>query len=136
MNPLQFEQIHHGSLVVADLERAARFYTQVLGLREIPTPATFVPAGLRVRWFQLGTQQLHVIQGTEPNPPSARHLALQVADAAAARDHLRAGGLELQEAVAIPGADRFFVTDPDGNLLEIIEWQTPYRPVSPEDLPG
>jgi hypothetical protein len=28
--------------------------------------------------------------------------------------------------VLIPGADRFFVTDPDGNRIEIIEWKEAY----------
>jgi hypothetical protein len=32
------------------------------------------------------------------------------------------------ETVLIPGADRFFVSDPDGNRIEIIQWFHPYDP--------
>ena len=78
---MQFSQIHHGSLVVQDLQRAATFYREALGLQEIAIPTTFVPAGLEVRWFQIGAQQIHLLKDTQPNPASPRHLALQVDDA-------------------------------------------------------
>ena len=131
---MQFSQIHHGSLVVHDLQRAAAFYREVLGLQEIAIPTTFAPAGLEVRWFQIGEQQIHLLKDTQPNPASPRHLALQVDDAQAARVSLRAKGLELDEDVPIPGADRFFLTDPDGNRLEIIEWKQEYVAVPLRDM--
>jgi len=28
----------------------------------------------------------------------------------------------MDEATPIPGADRFFIADPDGNRIELIEW--------------
>ena len=34
----------------------------------------------------------------------------------------------LQETVKIAAADRFFVHDPDGNRIEILQWQRPYTP--------
>ena len=123
---MQFSQIHHGSLAVQDLERAAAFYRDVLGLLEIAIPSTFPAAGLNVRWFQIGEQQIHLLLESANHPPSGRHLALQVDDAQAARTRLRAKGVDIDEAVVIPGADRFFITDPDGNRIEIIEWKEAY----------
>jgi hypothetical protein len=32
----------------------------------------------------------------------------------------------VQETTPIPGADRFFILDPDGNRIEIIHWLEPY----------
>jgi hypothetical protein len=32
----------------------------------------------------------------------------------------------IEETVKIPGAERFFVFDPDGNRIELIEWQIPW----------
>ena len=123
---MQFSQIQHCSLVVQSLEHAAAFYRDVLGLTEIEIPSTFKPAGLKVRWFRLGAQQIHILLGTENQPNSQQHMALQVDDAQAARSWMKEKGFDIQETVLIPGADRFFVRDPDRNLIEIIEWQEEY----------
>lgn len=123
---MQFSQMHHCSLAVKDLERASAFYRDVLGLLEIAIPSTFPAAGLNVRWFQIGDQQIHLLLESQNHPPSQRHLALQVDDAQAARTSLHAKGITIDEAVPIPGADRFFITDPDGNRIEIIEWKEAY----------
>jgi len=129
---MQFSQIQHCSVVVQNLERAAAFYRDVLGLTEIEIPSTFKPAGLKVRWFRLGPQQIHLLQGTENQPDSQHHMALQVDDAQAARSWMKQKGFDIEETILIPGADRFFVRDLDGNLIEIIEWQVAYpnTPVS------
>ena len=130
---MQFSQIQHCSVVVQSLERAAAFYRDVLGLTEIEIPSTFKPAGLKVRWFRLGSQQIHILQGAENPPGTQHHMALQVDDAQAARAWMKEKGFDIQETILIPGADRFFVRDPDNNLVEIIEWQEEYPniPVSP-----
>ena len=132
---MQFSQIQHCSLVVQSLERAAAFYRDILGLTEIEIPSTFKPAGLKVRWFRLGAQQLHILLGAENQPDSQHHMALQVDDAQAARLLMKERGFDIQETILIPGADRFFVRDPDGNLIEIIEWQEEYPniPVSSDN---
>lgn len=123
---MQFSQIQHCSVVVQNLERAAAFYRDVLGLTEIEIPVTFKPAGLNVRWFRLGAQQIHILQGAENPPGTQHHMALQVDDAQATRLWMKAKGFEVEETILIPGADRFFVRDPDDNLIEIIEWQATY----------
>ena len=63
---------------------------------------------------------------------SPRHLALQVEDAKSARNVFREKGVEVQETVPIPGADRFFVSDPDGNRIKIVQWFKPW-PQGEED---
>ena len=132
---MRFSQIQHGSLVVQNLERAAAFYRDVLGLTEIEIPSTFPAAGINVRWFRLGSQQIHLLLGTENQPDGQHHLALQVDDAEAARSWMKKRGIAVEEAVVIPGADRFFLRDPDGNLIEIIEWKEAYpnTPVSKDN---
>jgi catechol 2,3-dioxygenase-like lactoylglutathione lyase family enzyme len=129
---MQFSQIQHCSVVVQDLERATAFYRDVLGLTEIEIPSTFEPAGLNVRWFCLGAQQIHLLQGAENQKGGQHHMALQVDDAQAARLWMDEKGFDIEETILIPGADRFFVRDPDDNLIEIIEWKAAYpnNPVS------
>ena len=123
---MQFSLIQHCSLVVQNLDRAAAFYREVLGLTEIEIPSTFPPAGLNVRWFRLGSQQIHILLGTENQPSSQQHMALQVDDAQAARLWMKEKRIDIEEAILIPNADRFFVRDPDSNLIEIIEWKEEY----------
>jgi catechol 2,3-dioxygenase-like lactoylglutathione lyase family enzyme len=117
--------IHHVSVAVTDLERSRRFYAQVLGLREIPRPATF---DFVVVWYDLGTQHVHLVPRETADAPSPRHFALQVTDAAAARAHFAKLGVPTRETTPIPGCDRFFVHDPDGNLIEIMQWFRAHRP--------
>jgi glyoxylase I family protein len=117
--------VHHVSVVVTDLERSRYFYGQVLGLREIPRPATF---DFVVVWYDLGAQHVHLVPRETADAPGARHFALQVEDAAAAREHLTSVGVPTRETTPIPGCDRFFVHDPDGNLIEIMQWFRPYCP--------
>jgi catechol 2,3-dioxygenase-like lactoylglutathione lyase family enzyme len=54
-------------------------------------------------------------------------MALQVDDAQAARLWMKEKGLDIEETILIPGADRFFIRDPDNNLIEIIEWKEEYQ---------
>lgn len=115
--------IHHTSVVVTNPDRARAFYSGILGLQEVKYPSTFK---FPVIWFDLGEEQVHLIIRNEADTFSPRHFALHVQDAVAARKALKAKGVEIRETVEIPGADRFFVTDPDGNQIELIQWKVPW----------
>ena len=116
--------IHHSSIVVTDMERARQFYGDILGLKQIERPANFTTP---VAWFEVGDEHVHLIPSPHPDTQSPRHFALHVDDARAAREHLRSHGIEIQETVPIAGADRFFIQDPDGNQIELIQWTRPWR---------
>lgn len=122
-----FTGVHHVSLVVSDIERARDFYGNLLGLREIPRPSTF---DFYVVWYDLGGQHIHLIPRETPDVPSPRHFALHVADAKAAREHFAKHSVSIREGTPIPGCDRFFVNDPDGNLIEVMQWFRPYCPAT------
>jgi len=111
--------IHHVSILVTDMERSATWYTQVLGLPEVVRPSNFRTP---VRWFTLGENQIHLIPSEAADAISARHFAVHVDDCEAAREYFRERGVEIIETVAIAGADRFFIADPDGNNIEIIHF--------------
>lgn len=116
---MELTGIHHVSILVSDMERAVAWYRQALGLQEVKRPSNFVTP---VRWFELGEQQIHLIPSDEPDHVSPRHFALHVDDCDAARETLAGRGVAIQETVPIAGAKRFFIADPDGNNLEIIQW--------------
>jgi catechol 2,3-dioxygenase-like lactoylglutathione lyase family enzyme len=125
MSDFRVSQIDHVSVIIADLERSRRFYRDLLGLKEIAKPRTF---DFSVMWFDLGNQHLHLLLKDRPDTLSARHFALRVPNAPAARDYFRRHSVPIQETTPIPGADRFFIADPDGNRIEIIQWLEPYDP--------
>jgi catechol 2,3-dioxygenase-like lactoylglutathione lyase family enzyme len=125
MDGLRVTQIDHVSVLITDVERSRRFYRDLLGLREIARPRTF---DFVVVWFDLGNQHLHLLLKDRPDALSPRHFALRVADAAAARVYFRTHGVPTAETTPIPHCDRFFISDPDGNRIEIIQWLRPYDP--------
>ena len=127
MAGLDVTQIDHVSVLVTDLGRSRRFYRDVLGLKEIAKPRTF---DFRVLWFDLGNQQLHLLLKPQPDVRSPRHFALRVRDAGQARRYFQQHGIATEETTPIPGADRFFLADPDGNRIEVIQWLDPYDPTA------
>lgn len=111
--------IHHVSIVVSDMERAASWYRDALGLTEVPRPSNFVTP---VRWFAMGNEQVHLIPMDERDTQSPRHFAIHVDDCAAAKAELAARGVSIRETVPVAGAERFFIQDPDGNNIEVLQW--------------
>ena len=128
MARLSIVHLDHCSVLITNVERSRRFYGELLGLREIAKPHTF---DFVVIWYDLGNQHLHLLLKEQPDSLSARHFALRVADIQAARAHFAAHQVPMQETTRIPGADRFFIHDPDGNRIEIIQWLHPYDPAVP-----
>jgi catechol 2,3-dioxygenase-like lactoylglutathione lyase family enzyme len=128
MSAIRFGPLDHCSILTTDLAKARAFYAGVLGLKEIAKPKTFE---FVVIWFDIGGgQTLHLLQKPQPDARSPRHFALTVADAKAAREHIRAFGVVIEETTPIPHCDRFFVHDPDGNRVELIQWLEPYDPAA------
>jgi catechol 2,3-dioxygenase-like lactoylglutathione lyase family enzyme len=125
MSAFRFTHLDHCAVLVTDVAKARQFYGGVLGLREVPAPREFDFVAL---WYDLGGQYLHLLLKDKPDTISPRHFCLHVTDVRAARDHFRALGVPVEETVKIAGADRFFVRDPDGNRIEVLQWVRPYRP--------
>lgn len=116
--------LHHAQITIPKgAEPAARrFYMDVLCLREVPKPLSLQGRG--GFWLQAGDDPTLVHVGVEDGVDRAAtkaHLAYQVGDAAAWRDHLAAHGVPMLDAVPIPGFERFEFRDPFGNRVEIIQ---------------
>ena len=122
---LTVTHIDHCSVIVTDVAASRRFYGELLGLKEIPPPRTFDFVAL---WFDLGGTYLHLLQKPIPDTISARHFCLHVSDIASARAHVATQKIPIDETVKIPGAERFFIRDPDGNRIEILHWDSRYDP--------
>ena len=117
-----FTELHHVNVTVPpELETATKeFYGAVLGLRQVPKPAAARQNGA---WYQIGETQLHLSVETEPpGPLSSRHICFAVSDLSASEKRFRDAGVEIiPDPRPLPGVPRFYVRDPGGNQLEIVQ---------------
>ncbi|MGA7730128.1 MAG: hypothetical protein WCD37_02525 [Chloroflexia bacterium] len=72
-------------------------------------------------WFSLGTSELHVGIEEPFSPARKAHPALLVSGLAELKRRISAMGYEISEAEEIPGVQRFYVYDPFGNRIELME---------------
>ena len=114
--------LHHVNVTVPpELEAATKyFYGEVVGLKQVPKPATARQSGA---WYQIGENQLHLsVEEEESAPLSSRHVCFHVSDLAEAEQKFREAGVEtIIDARPIAGTLRFYVRDPGGNQLEIVQ---------------
>ncbi len=111
---IEVERTDFMSVPVTDMERARKFYEEMLGI-----PNSSPDAG----WpeFQTGNVSLYLVDaeriGIEFSPHSA-HIALRVPDVAEARTKLEAAGVEFNGDTLDTGVCHMaFFQDPDGNAL-------------------
>ena len=99
-------------------DRARTFYGGLLGMDEVPKPATLSPKGC---WFASGRVQIHL--GVDPafRPATKAHAALLVDDLAGLRERLTAAGCAVRDDKPIAGYARVFTEDPFGNRIELME---------------
>jgi len=131
--------LHHVALYVSDLEKTRKFYTEVIGMEEVPRPADFVFPGA---YFRLGTAEVHVVVETEHGRTAALspdwsaeevrtgysvHFALKVDSLDDVRENLRRHSVTPVGGPRIRADDveQIYVADPDGYFIEYICWLDP-----------
>jgi glyoxylase I family protein len=116
--------VHHVSLIVADTERALRFYRDLLGLVVIPErPELGYPGA----WLGIGDLQIHLLELPNPDPLEGRpehggrdrHLALSTSALDKVIERLSAAGVAM--SLSKSGRRALFCRDPDQNAVEIVE---------------
>lgn len=113
--------VHHVQVAIpaGGEEQARAYYGELLGFREIPKPAN-----LRARggvWFVAGNLQVHLGVDNAFRPAEKAHVAYQVAGLDSYRDRLTEAGHAPVEDEPLAGYRRFYVNDPFGNRLELLE---------------
>ena len=115
---IDFIRINHVQISIpkGKEEEARAFYTDIIGLKEIPKPASLQPNG--GLWYQVADIELHL--GIEPEIITRRHPAFEIADVVAARALLQ-DKVKIVEEPFIPGRIRFAFLDPFGNKIELLQ---------------
>jgi lactoylglutathione lyase len=124
-------RILHTMLRVGDLQRSIDFYTRVLGMNLLRTTdrpdqkysLAFVGYASNPDQAEIELTYNHGVEKYELGTAYG-HIALQVEDAAAACERIRAaGGTITREAGPVKGGTTViaFVQDPDGYKIELIQ---------------
>ena len=140
--------VRHVGIVVSDMEKALRFYRDLLGLRDagvVAESGSFLDGLLGMRNTKIRTAKLAgedgqtLIEllvfdspgGTEATPLNAigpTHVALTVADLDELYRRLSADGIAFNAPPRLSpdgGAKVAFCRDPDGTYIELVEPQAP-----------
>lgn len=117
--------ISHAAFYVSDMAKARAFYEGFLGYTS-PFSIPRKNAGELV-WIKINDHQsIELFPGSEvaPNADRLYHIALEVEDAEAMRLYLRSKGVEVPPVTAVGkiGNKNYFVKDPNGNIVEIVEY--------------
>ena len=112
------KNIDHVVVCVSDLERALKFYTEVLGMKIIESrPSDDIP--VEGAWLSLPDgREVHLLC-RESTPAPGQHFAFEVADLDGVVAELEGQGLKVSAPNELGGICRqSFTKDPSGNMLE------------------
>ena len=146
-------RIHHTAISTANLERSVAFYRDVIGFEQIldfdwpegtanmnATHALDDTAG-RVVLMKLGDSMIELFQFETPTPRPVdpdrplcdhgiTHLCLDVVDIDKEYERLSAAGMRFHCAPVQNGDARMtYGRDPDGNVIELLEFLNPDDPL-------
>jgi lactoylglutathione lyase len=117
----------HFGLRVADLDRSLAFYTglgyRVLG--KVPETGFGSLTMIRLPGDEFVTIELVHDPAKPPHGNQLNHFVVQVASMAATVERLATGGIAVEEPSSPDGSAEFltaWVTDPDGNRIELVQW--------------
>lgn len=135
--PIALDRIDHIVVTAWDVERTSRFYERVLGME----PITF--AGGR-RGLAFGRQKINLHQAGREYEPKALKPApgtidlcfISTTPLAEVMEHLRSCGVAIVEGPvpktgALGPMQSVYLRDPDGNLVEISNYEDMYEKTAP-----
>ena len=99
--------------------QARAFYSELLGLAEIPKPEAI--RGRGGVWYDVGGVDLHLsIEENRVGADHYRHFGIERGDLDALKAKFKAAGIAIDPGPPAPWK-RFFVHDPFGNRIELHE---------------
>ena len=123
----EITRINHVGLRVRDMEIAREFYGQ-LGFKFLagpvgPEPVAIVehPSGVNINLILNASDDAsenNILMDAPAKHTGFTHIALEITDADAAEERIKALGIEITERIEFGSARFFFIRDPDGNVIE------------------
>ena len=99
---------------------ARRFYAGVLGLTEVAKPENLANRG--GCWFENEAVKIHLGVMPKFQPATKAHPAFIVDDLSGLRAICDAADVTCIDDQPLEGCERFYVLDPFGNLIELMEY--------------
>jgi lactoylglutathione lyase len=124
--------VAHMAIYVKDLGKTRQFYEQFLGFAEPFTlPGKNGEPGVRIAFVKVNDRQyIEIFNEKDRGEGQLNHISIYTDSADRMRDYLRANGIEAMGNAAhgpVPkgqtGNKNFNVKDPDGHIVEIVEYQ-------------
>lgn len=118
--------IAHAAFYVSDMAKARMFYEDFLGFQS-PFSIPRKDPKQQLVWIKINDRQtVELFPGSEVSPETDRlyHIAIETDDAEAMRLYLQSKGVAVPPKTAIGkiGNKNYFVKDPNGNTVEIVEY--------------
>ncbi|MDP3071191.1 MAG: VOC family protein [Opitutaceae bacterium] len=118
--------ISHAAFYVSDMAKARAFYEDFLGFQS-PFSIPRKDPKEQLVWIKINDRQsVELFPGSEVSPEADRlyHIAIETDDAEGMRVYLQSKGVAVPPKTAIGkiGNKNYFVKDPNGNTVEIVEY--------------
>ena len=127
--PIRLQKLDHLAIYVTDLSRAEMFYRKHLAMpvhARIGSEQILMKCGdTLLALFAKPDLQTPVEPGGVSSPAGRAHFAVNVSDDDwhAARAEMAAAGVPMSAAIDWGDHDCFYISDPDGNLIELMTWR-------------
>jgi catechol 2,3-dioxygenase-like lactoylglutathione lyase family enzyme len=127
--PIKIQKLDHFAIYVSDLSRAENFYTNFLGLdvhNRIGNEQVLMKCGdTLLALFAKHDLKTPVELGAPEDPFGRVHFALNISteDWKTAYEEFEEAGIPMSRHINWGDHDCFYLTDPDGNLIELMSWK-------------
>ncbi len=119
--------IAHMAFYVSDLAKARMFWTDFLGYQECFNLKRKDSNDVRIAFIKINDTQYVELFAEKPRTAGVmlNHISFYTENADAMRDYLAAEGVKVPDKVGKgkTGNKNFNITDPDGNIVEIVEYE-------------
>ena len=114
---IRLKNINHITYNVKNKDAALKWYTETLGLKQIPKMVD----SDRLYWLQLPSgAMVHIIENADAPSAPSHHTAFEVDDLDAAREAMLGKGVEVTDIQTRHDGQRAcYLEDPDGNRIEL-----------------